>query len=175
VVRCRAVYETQEQLTELQRVLDESYKRSGSHLRSIITPARRLSAADVSRRLTGMCLLHLGTVTAKGEPRVAPVDGQFFQGKLWFGSARDSARFRHIRQRPQVSANHTRGEQLVVIVHGIAHEIDTSTGEYEGFRGYLREVYGPKWDSWGYWESASYAWIEPQSMFAAQFETSGQS
>lgn len=163
------MYETAEQLADLQRLLDSSYERAGSHLRSIITPERRLSAEQLSKTLTGMCLLSLATVTARGEPIVAPVDGQFYQGKLWFGSAQNSVRFRHIRARPQVSANHVRGEELVVIVHGTAREIDTSTGEYEGFRGYLREVYGPQLDNWGHWGTAASAWIEPRVMFAASF------
>ena len=80
------------------------------------------------------------------------MDGIFYRGKLWFGSAENSLRFRHIRARPQVSATHTRGEELVVTVHGTRHEIDKSSGEYDGFKECLREVYGEDWESWGFWE-----------------------
>jgi hypothetical protein len=98
------------------------------------------------------------------------VDGIFYKGLLWFGSAENSVRFRHLRARPQVSATHTRGEELGVTVHGVAREIDKASGKYDGFRDCLREVYGPQWDTWGYWESAPFAWIEPRVMFAVTFK-----
>jgi len=164
------MHESPEDIVQLQRLLDESYQRSGDHLRSIITTERRLTAEDVCRELQGMTLLILGTVTAHCEPIVSPVDGVFYRGLLWFGSSEKSVRFRHIRARPQVSATHTRGEELVVTVHGTAREIDKTSGKYDGFKEVLREVYGPQWDSWGYWESsAPFAYIEPRVMFAATF------
>jgi hypothetical protein len=118
-----------------------------------------------------MTLLSLATVSARCEPVVGPVDGIFYRGLFWFGSAENSVRFRHIRARPAVSATHTRGEELVVTVHGTAHEIDKASGQYEEFKEVLREVYGQQWDSWGYWESAPFAYIEPRLMFAASFKT----
>ena len=168
--RLAVMHETPEDIRDLQVLLDESYARSGEHLRTIITPKRRLSAEEVCAELQDMSLLNLATVNSRCEPIVGPVDGVFYRGRLWFGSAENSLRFRHIRARPQVSATHTRGEELVVTVHGKAHEIDTSTGEYDGFKECLREVYGPDWESWGFWESAPYAWIEARVMYAASFK-----
>ena len=163
------MHETPQDLARLQRLLDDSYAGSGEHLRSIITPERRLSAEAVCLELQGMVLLSLATVTSKCEPIVSPVDGFFYKGLLWFGSADNSVRFRHIRVRPQVSATHIRGEELVVTVHGTAHEIDKASGQYEGFKDVLREKYGADLDSSGFWESAPYAYIEPRVMFAAIF------
>jgi len=74
-------------------------------------------------------------------------------------------RFRHLRRRPKVSAAHVRGEQLAVIVHGTAVEVDLSDPAQRDFRGYLLEVYGPDWEEWG--AGAPYARIEPETMFAA--------
>jgi hypothetical protein len=164
------MHETAEDIARLQRLLDDSYEKAGEHLRSIIRPERRLTAHEVCDELQGMTLLSLATVTARCEPIVSPVDGVFYKGLLWFGSAENSVRFRHIRARPQVSATHTRGEELVVTVHGVASEIDKASGDYDGFRDCLREVYGPQWDSWGFWDSAPFAWIEPRLMFAATFK-----
>ncbi len=161
--------ETPEDIVRLQRLLDESYAKAGEHLRDIITPERRLSAERICEELKGMTLLALATVSAKGEPVVGPVDGIFYKGLLWFGSAENSARFRHLRARPAVSATHTRGEELVVTVHGTAYEIDKALGQYDEFREVLREVY-PDYDSWGHWESAPYAYIEPRVMFAGTFK-----
>jgi uncharacterized pyridoxamine 5'-phosphate oxidase family protein len=162
------MHETSQDIVRLQRLLDESDEKAGQHLRSIITPERRLNAQQVCDELQGMTLLSLATVTARCEPLVRPVDGIFYKGLLWFGSADTSVRFRHLRARPQVSAAHTRAEELGVIVHGIAHEIDKASGKYDSFREVLREVY-PLYDSWGHWESAPYALMEPRLMFAVTF------
>jgi uncharacterized pyridoxamine 5'-phosphate oxidase family protein len=163
------MHETPSDIERLQKLLDDSYADAGEYLLSIITPDKRISAEDVCRELQGMTLLNLATVTAKGEPIVSPVDGIFYRGLFWFGSGQKSVRFRHIRARPAVSATHTRGEELVVTVHGRAVELDKRQ-DYEGFKECLREVYGRQWDSWGYWEKEPFAYIEPRVMFAASFE-----
>jgi hypothetical protein len=157
------VHETGDDLRELQRILDRSYARAGEHLRSIFTEELRVAAADLPALLEGVQVLHLATVTASCEPRVAPVDGLFFRGRFWFGSSERSARFRHIRARSQVSATVTRGEQFAVIVHGTAQEIDMGAAESAPFREYCVEVYGEEWNEWG--AGAPYARIEPATMF----------
>lgn len=89
---------------------------------------RRLSAEQVAERLTGVCVLDLATVTARGEPRVAPVDGLFYRGRWHFGSSPEAARTRHLAARPAVSASHTRGEALAVVVHGTARPVEVGEG-----------------------------------------------
>ena len=160
------MHENDDELEALQRLLDDSYERAGAHLRSIITPERRLTARQVSLALTGMQVIDLATVTADGRPRVAPVDGVFLRGRFHFGSSPDSLRFRHLRDRPWVSAAHTRGEVLGVVVHGRAREVDTT--EDTGLRAALLEIYGEGWLEWG--APAAYAVIEPERMFAARFD-----
>ncbi|CCH28014.1 pyridoxamine 5'-phosphate oxidase family protein [Actinosynnema sp. NPDC047251] len=93
------MHETAEDLKWLQRLLDDSYAVAGRHLRSVVTPERRLGAAGVVAELGAMRVMALATTTAAGEPRVGPVDGLFFRGRLHFGSGADSLRFRHIRAR----------------------------------------------------------------------------
>ena len=154
------MHETPEDLAALQDLLDRSHNAAGRHLRAIFDEARRIPAADLPALLTGVNVLNLATVTAAGEPRVAPVDGLFYRGRFWFGSAHDSARFRHLRARPAVSAAHTRGEELAVIVHGVAVEVDLGG---HPFRDYCYEVYGEGWDEFG--PDAAYACIEPRAMF----------
>ena len=137
--------ETAEDLATLQDLLDRSYAGAGPHLLRIHTPERRLSAAQVADRLTGMCLLALATVTADGRPVVGPVDGIFYRGAFHFGSAPDSVRFRHIRVRPQVSATHLPGEEVAVTVHGRATEVPIAGG----FRDTLLKIYVPRsGDGW---------------------------
>jgi hypothetical protein len=139
------VHETAEDLAALQDLLDRSYAAAGPHLLRLHTPERRLSAEQVAARLQGMCLLALATVTADGRPIVGPVDGIFHRGAFHFGSAPDSARFRHLRARPQVSATHLPGEELAVTVHGRATEIPVEGA----FRQALLDIYVPRYgESW---------------------------
>jgi len=123
------MHESRSDLVALQRLIDRSYATAGAHLLSIHAPARRLSAAQVAERLTGVCLLALATVTGDGRPLVGPVDAIFYRGAFHFGSAPDSLRFRHIRVRPQVSATHVPSEELAVTVHGRAAPIDIRSVE----------------------------------------------
>ena len=69
------MHETPEDIARLQDLLDQSYAAGGPHLRSTITPERRLGAAELVERLQGMRLLVVATVTADGRPLTGPVDG----------------------------------------------------------------------------------------------------
>jgi hypothetical protein len=133
--------ETPEDIAQLQDLLDRSHAAGGRHLRSIITPERRVNAADLVERLQGMRLLVVATVTADGRPLTGPVDGIFYRGAFHFGSAPDSVRLRHLRVRPQVSATHLPGEELCVTVHGTAVPVDVAGG----FRQAILDIYGPRY------------------------------
>jgi uncharacterized pyridoxamine 5'-phosphate oxidase family protein len=162
------MHETAADIAALQELIDRSYATAGAHLLSIHTPERRLSAELLAERLTGMRLLALATVTAGGRPVVGPVDGIFYRGAFHFGSAPDSARFRHIRARPQVSATHLPGEELAVTVHGRAVPIDLRAEPDAGFRKTLLDIYvpryGPEWED--FLDSGPlYARIDAEKMF----------
>ena len=130
-----------------------------------------MSAAEVSQLLQGVFVLNVATVSAAHHPIVAPVDGLFYRGVLLFGFPPGSVRANHLRARPQVSAVHHRGEDLCVIVHGVAREIDLDASECSHYLDFFKEVYG---SSWQYWHEERYrdregsgynAWIEPRRMF----------
>jgi hypothetical protein len=168
------MYETSADLLQLQELLDRSYASAGSHLRSIITPERRLSAEELATRLRGMCLLALATVTRDCRPLVGPVDGIFYRGAFHFGSSPTSVRFRHIAERPQVSATHLPSEELAVTVHGRALPIDVRNAAEAGFRQALLDVYvpryGPGWEA--FLDSGPlYARIEADRMFTLSLDT----
>jgi hypothetical protein len=159
------VHEQASDIDALQQLLDRSYAAGGAHLLSIHDPERRLGAAAVCERLTGMCLLALATVTADGRPLVGPVDGIFYRGAFHFGSSPDSVRFRHIRHRPQLSATHLPGEELAVTVHGRAVMVDVEGG----FRQTLLDVYVPRYGAdWEQFLDSGpvYARIDAARMFA---------
>ncbi len=164
------LHESPEDIVALQALIDRSYAAAGPHLLSIHTPARRMSAEDVTLRLTGMCLLVLATTGASGRPVTGPVDGIFYRGSFHFGSSPDSVRFTHIRSRPFVSATHLPSEQLAVAVHGRAVPIDIRAPENAGFRQTLLDIYVPKYgDAWAtdFLDSGPlYARIDADKMFA---------
>jgi len=163
------MHETPEDLAALQDLLDRSYASAGEHLLRIHTPERRLTAEQVAEQLTGMKLLALATVTADGRPIVGPVDGVFLRGAFHFGSAPDSARFRHIAKRPHVSATHLPGEELSVTVHGRAVPVDVQAEEGAELRRALLDIYvpryGPEWEAEMLDGGAMYARIEAERMF----------
>jgi uncharacterized pyridoxamine 5'-phosphate oxidase family protein len=167
------VHETESDLAALQDLLDRSAEAGGPHLRSIITPERRLDARALAERLQGMRLLALATVTADGRPLVGPVDGVFYRGAFYFGSSPESVRFRHIRSRPQVSATHLPGEELAVTVHGRAAFIDVRHEDESGFRRALLDIYVPRYGAgWEAWLDAgpAYARIDADRMFTFQMD-----
>jgi hypothetical protein len=166
------MHETPEDIRALQALLDRSYDSGGPHLRSIITPERRVSAAELAARLVGMRLLVLATVSADGRPINGPVDGIFYRGGWHFGSSPDSVRFRHIRRRPHVSATHLPAEEFAVTVHGRATQLDLLAAEEAGFRQTLLETYvpryGPAWEAEFLDRGPVYARIEADKMFTFQ-------
>jgi hypothetical protein len=163
------LHETPDDLAALQELIDRSYRAAGPHLLRIHSPERRLSAEQVAERLTGMTLLALATVTADGRPVVGPVDGIFYRGAFHFGSSPDSIRFRHIRERPQVSATHLPGEELAITVHGRAAPLEIEGG----FRQTLIDIYvpryGPEWESDFLDSGPLYARIDADKMFTFAF------
>ena len=164
--------ETPEDLKGLQQLLDESHAAGGLHLRSIFTDERRMTAEQVVRALRGVFVLNLATVTRAGAPIVAPVDGLFYRGHLWVGLPPGAVRIGHVRARPQVSASYIIGEDLCVLAHGTAHEVDESDATYAAYLDYARASYTP--EVWDYWQERYVhreakgltAWIEPRRMFA---------
>ena len=167
------MHETDDDLAALQDLLDRSDAAAGPHLRSIITAERRLTARELSEQLVGMRLLALATVTADGRPLVGPVDGVFYRGSFYFGSSPDSIRFRHLRQRPAVSATHVPGEELAVTVHGRAVFVDVASAVEAGFRRTLLDIYTPRYGAdWETWldSGPEYARIDADRMFTFQME-----
>jgi nitroimidazol reductase NimA-like FMN-containing flavoprotein (pyridoxamine 5'-phosphate oxidase superfamily) len=169
------VHETGADLAALQELIDRSYASAGAHLLRIHTPERRRNAEQVAEQLTGMRLLALATVSADGRPVVGPVDGVFYRGAFHFGSAPDSVRFRHIAQRPPVSATHLPGEELAVTVHGRAVPIDIASEAEAGFRQALLDIYvpryGPQWETDFLDSGPMYARIDADRMFTFSMPT----
>ncbi len=157
------MYESDDDLSRLQDLLDRSLERAGEHLTSIFTPTRVVPADVLVEAVTGMCTLTLSTVTAAGEPRISAVDGHFLRGRWLFTTSGTAVKIRHLRARPAVSVAHVRGEALGVFVHGRAVLMDPDEVP-DWVEEHLVLHYGASPSSWG--PDIVYAWVRPTWMVA---------
>ncbi len=168
------MHETAEDLDWLQGLLNRSYDTAGGHLKSITTPERRIPAAELGALLPCVQILDLATVTADAKPRVAPVDGLFYRAHFYFSSSKTSRRYRHLSARPDVSAAHTRGEELSIVVHGKANLFALDDPDYEEFKTYAYNVYiplyGDEWRKFALSSDIFYARIDPELMFTFRMD-----
>jgi hypothetical protein len=168
------VYETPAELKLLQDILDASAAGAGPHLSGIISPERRVSAAALADRLTGMRLLVLATVTADGRPLVGPVDGYFLHGSFYFSSGRDSVRMRHLAARAACSATHLPGEEFAVTVHGRAELFELNDPAHIELRQAMLDHYlplqGPAFETWLDELDGLGARLAAEKMFTFQME-----
>ena len=157
------MFETEEQIEELQAILDRSYEGLGTHASLIITAGRRLTARQIVKYLVGMKHIVVGTVTSQGEPRVAPVDGHFRHGRFWFGTGDAAFRIRHLRRNPAISACHLDGDDLGIVVHGRAVLFGPDDPEGEDLRAHFTSYYGSDPYTWP-GGNAAWARIDPITM-----------
>src|SRR5262245_19620295 len=144
--------------------MDATHARANAHMAGIVKPERQLSAAQVVAYLQGLKHVAFGTVNARGEPRVAPLDGHFVHGRFTLGTGRSSARWRNLERNPACSAAHYVGDDVAVVVHGRVDELTRDHPDHD-------EIH----DVWAsYYESDPYSWgdgvvlfrIEPTAMWA---------
>lgn len=143
------MFETDEELTDLQSVLDRAHAGATHHLRAIINDRRTLRATEIAGLVTGMRTLNLATVTAAGEPRISAVDGHFLHARWIFSTSVTCAKARQLQARPAVSASYLEGEALGIFTHGHAHRIEDSDPEYAWTLDHLTRHYGSSPLSWG--------------------------
>ncbi|WP_349897602.1 pyridoxamine 5'-phosphate oxidase family protein [Parafrigoribacterium soli] len=143
------MYETEGEIAALDALIDVSRAGGTNHLREIITGEHVMRAQDVVDSLTGMKVLSLATVTAKGEPRVSAVDGHFLHGSWTFGTDGGAAKARHLAARPAVSAAHIDGERLAVFCHGTAVRLTPSDADWAETIEHWTKHYGTDPTTWG--------------------------
>lgn len=111
--------ETPFELERLQLLLDESIERASPFLRnSFQMPEHSLSARQLAAHLTGAPTVAFATVTAAGEPRVAPIGSVFVHGRFNIPTVAESARARALAKRPAASLTSFEDIGFAVIVHG---------------------------------------------------------
>ena len=91
-------------LAELQRLLEASARSAGDALRETFAPeGHMLSALQLAAYFDRTRGFAFATVTAKGEPRVAPVGAVFYRAKFHIPTAAYSRRVADVRERNSVS------------------------------------------------------------------------
>jgi hypothetical protein len=164
------MFETNEELDQLDALLAFSFNGATNHLTEIIAHDRRLSARDLSRYLVGVHHLTVATVTAKGEPRTSAVDGLFLHGRFWFTTSGHAAKAVHLARRPAVSAAHVIGDDIGIFVHGHVRTVKGGPGEADAIRHYWIEVYNSAPEEWVTApEDMRYYEIVPTTMFTYAF------
>ncbi|MFG1905336.1 pyridoxamine 5'-phosphate oxidase family protein [Kribbella sp. NPDC048928] len=141
--------ETAAEVRELQALMDAVYPGSTEHLRNIIKGQKQLSAAALVQVATGMCVLSLATVTAKGEPRISAVDGHLLHGRWVFTTSGSAAKARHLRARPAASAAYIDGERIGVFTHGAVEFLTEKDPDFAEIEEYMVGHYGESPSGWG--------------------------
>jgi hypothetical protein len=133
--------------TDLQSLIDASFDRASEHLKSIMTPERRLSAERIIAEVPCPAILNLAAVTARGEPRLSAVDGHFLDGHWYFTTEITSPKAVALIARPAVSASYTPRDGYGIFCHGRALLLDGA--EKQMLHAHFAEVYGVSPESLG--------------------------
>jgi hypothetical protein len=130
------MYETPADLRQLQALLDHSITQASPFLRSSFEmPEHSLSAAQLVAHLEGSLTVAVATVTARSEPRVAPIGAFFVRAAFHVPTVAESARARHLTRRPAASLTYYEGIDVAVIAHGQMRaigETDPAFAEIDG-------------------------------------------
>jgi uncharacterized pyridoxamine 5'-phosphate oxidase family protein len=157
------MYESPEEIAALQELIDRSSAPMSPHMASILAPERRLNASQVITYMQGVKHVAFATVNARGEPRVAPLDGLFIHGRIHVSTGGRAARLRHLRRNPAVSVTHFQSDEIAVMVHGRALIFEREHPEIAELEPIYVEVYGSSPFSWG--EGVVLIRVEPDEMF----------
>jgi len=130
------VFETEEELSQLQELLEASSARVGERLAAIFDSQNRLSAKQLAG-FQGVRLMAVATVNSKGEPRVAPRSAAFLHGKFYLASNSKSVTVRRLSAEPSVAVSYFENH-LLIMGHGLAVPI------LEGTSGFM--TLAPEWE-----------------------------
>lgn len=161
------MFETDEEMMELQALLDRSMAGAKPHLTSIVSDERRLNAKQVTTYMKNVKHITLATVTKAGEPFIGPMDGWFIHGRFLASTAGNSLRARHLRRNPAVSVCHLDGDNVGIWAHGTAEFLDREHRVAKAYDEIATAVYGSS--PWTFGEDIAVMLVRPRVMFAYAF------
>ena len=157
------MYETPEEVTQLQTLLERSIEQAGPFLReSFAMPAHSLSARQLLAFWQGLQTVALATVTSKGEPRVAPIGALLLRGRFYIPTVANAIRTKHILRNAAISFTCYQGNDLAVIVHGTATVIRPDDADFAAIEAFQREKSGVSVQEWG---AGVYLAISPATIY----------
>jgi hypothetical protein len=156
------MFETEAEIAAIQRLIDATMARANPHMTGIVTPERRLSARQVCTYLQGTKHVAFATVTARGAPRVSPLDALFIHGRFTMGTAASATKIAHLLANPACSAVHMDGERVAVVVNGRVEWIGRDHPDHGLIHGTWTRTYGSDPYQWG---DVVFFRIEPNSMW----------
>ena len=165
------MYESDNDIRELQALLDRTFARANPHLGGIVKPERRLNARQIVRYLQGTKHVAFATVNAKGEPRVAPLDGVFIHGRFTVSTGGRAARLEHLRRNAACSAAHMDGDVVGIVVNGRATIIGRDDQGVDEIEPVWREIQGSSPFEWE--KGVVFMRIEPTSMWSYAMHPEG--
>ncbi len=144
------MYETADDLERLDARLRDSIERAGPFLRSSFQmPEHSLNARRLTQAVKGVLPVALATVTAKGEPRVAPIGAFLYRGDFYIPTTMQAARVRHLRRQPAISLTLYDGIDFAIIVHGRAAVLGEDAAEFDALIEIQRSGQGETVRDWG--------------------------
>ena len=156
--------ENEGDLVWLDALLARSIEAAGPYLRSSFEmPAHSLSARQVAGHMTGLRQVAMATVTAKGEPRVAPIGAIFYRARFHIPTLASAARTRHLRARAATSLTYFEGIDLAVLIHGHAVLVPEGAPDFAELYDVQRTEGGQDIRTWG--DDPMFICIEPEVMY----------
>lgn len=142
--------ETTSDIQALDDLLKSSIEKAGPFLRSSFEmPEKSLSARQLCRYLDGIRTVALATVTSRGEPRVAPIDGFLYRGRFHIPTTMEAMRVRHVQRQPAISLTLFEGIDFAVIVHGNAVVLGEDHSDFDTLEAIHRDLIGQSVRDWG--------------------------
>jgi uncharacterized pyridoxamine 5'-phosphate oxidase family protein len=157
------MHESEKDLEDFQRLLINSRKQVGPHVKKALElPLKSLTARQLSRLLQGIQNVFLAAVTTSGTPQITPEQALFYRAHFYLPMVRTSLRVRHMMHEPSVSMSMQRGDDFTLIMHGKAVIIDPSNDDtQEEFR-YVEELHKTYTsDVPSTWKNGCYVRIDP--------------
>jgi hypothetical protein len=160
------VQETEEDMRRLEELLARSIEQAGPFLRrSFQMPEHSLSARQLVHHLQGVPTVAFATVTARGEPRVAPIGALFVRGRFHIPTVESAARTRHVLQQPAVSLSYQEGTDVGIIVHGTATVIGEGHREFAMLEEIHRALIGESVSAWGSGAEGAFLRVEANRFY----------
>lgn len=158
------MFDSPDEIAELQRLFDATLSRANEHMLSIVTPERRLTARQVVAYLQGTRHVAFATVTPGGEPRVSPLDLLLIHGRFTMGTGGGAARLGNLRINPACSATYMEAERIAVVVNGTVEWLRRHHPDHDEIHAIWTATYGS--DPYDLGDGVTLFRIAPASMWA---------